>query len=257
MEKRAATWWCRGRVRCAQVSHLLLAFTLIGLTTACSREPSEKKLRTQATSPPAEARRAAEERRIRALIDRLSAVEGLEHVGTRLADFCARPYRGSVFENFHSPYTLTCDMRADVYFGVRGDITDVLPRIRAAGIAAWGPHDGEGRELPHAAGTVAYALDYHRAHGRDRDGTLMPAPTLEARGMLIEWDRSDLPLPNRIEEPTPCPPAKAAVYQRCALTPDASMSLTTARTRYGTVLRFSLGDGVFPSSPYFTVARRK
>ncbi|TXJ82028.1 hypothetical protein E2C11_09830 [Streptomyces lavendulae] len=245
------------RGRCAQAGGLLLSFALMGLTAACSREPSEKKLRTQATSPAAESRRAAEEQKMRALIERLTAVEGLEHVLTRFVDTCARPYNGSIFENNESPYTLKCDMRAVAYFGVRGEITDVLPRIRAADVAAWGPHDTEGRDLPHAAGTVTYALDYHRDRGRYPDGTLMSTPTLEGPGLQIDWDRPDLPLPNRIEEPAPCPTVGSGIYHRCSTTPETPMSVATARARYGTVLVLSLGGWGSSAYDYFAVPRRK
>ncbi|MFF8371794.1 hypothetical protein ACF05W_23505 [Streptomyces lydicus] len=205
MKGTVARWWRRVGKRCSQAGGLLLAFVLIGLTTACSRGPSERKLRAQATSPGAESLRAAEERQMQALIQRLSAVEGLEHTLTRFVDSCARPYNGSVFENMRSPYVLTCSMRAVACFGVRGDMSEVLPRIRAAGIATWGPRDNEGRNLPHAAGTVTYALSYHRAHGRYPDGSLMSAPTLTAPGLRIDWDRANLPLPHRVEEPAPLP----------------------------------------------------
>ncbi|MFI1437029.1 hypothetical protein [Streptomyces lydicus] len=258
MTGTVARWWHRVGRRCSQVGGLLLAFVLIGLTKACSREPSERKLRAQATSPGAESRRAAEERQMQALIQRLSAVEGLEHILTRFVDSCARPYNGSIFENMRSPYVLTCSMRAVACFGVRGDMSEVLPRIRAAGIAAWGPHDNEGRELPHAAGTVTYALSYHSARGRYPDGSLMSAPMLTAPGLRIDWGRADLPLPHRIEEPAPCPPDGSGIYQRCSTVPEAPMSVPAARARYGTVLSFSLSSSPASSTNhYFTVPRRK
>ncbi|MEW2290965.1 hypothetical protein [Streptomyces sp. NPDC047841] len=194
---------------------------------------------------------------MRALIERLSAVEGLEHVLTRFVDTCARPYNGSIFENNESPYTLECDMRAVAYFGVQGDITDVLPRIRAADVAAWGPHDAEAHDLPHAAGTVPYALDYHHDRGRYSDGTLMPAPTLEGPGLQIDWDRPDLPLPNRIEEPAPCPSVGSTIYHRCSTIPKSPMSVAAARARYGTVLTLSFGGWESSAYNYFTVPRRK
>ncbi|WP_310723331.1 hypothetical protein [Streptomyces sp. N2A] len=258
MKETLAGRWRRVRGRCAQAGGLLLAFALMGLTAACSREPSEKKLRTQATSPLAESRRAEEEHKIRALIERLTAVEGLEHVLTRFTDSCARPDNGSIFENNRSPYVLTCGMKAVAYFGVRGSITDVLPRIRAAGIATWGTQDGKGRDLPHAGGTVSYALDYHRKRGRNPDGSLMAAPTLTAPGLRIDWDRPDLPFPNQVEDPAPCPPAETGIYQRCSTVPKTPMSMAAARARYGTLLTFTLG-GRWDSSAenYFTVPRRK
>ncbi|WEB45124.1 hypothetical protein MOV08_41410 [Streptomyces yunnanensis] len=120
MKETVVAWWRRVRRRWTQASGLLLAFALVGLTTVCSRRPSKRKLRAQATAPAAQSRRAEEERKIRALIERLTAVEGLEHVFTRFTDCCARPYNGSIFENNPSPYALTCDMGAVAYFGVRG-----------------------------------------------------------------------------------------------------------------------------------------
>ncbi|WP_328686733.1 hypothetical protein OG879_00805 [Streptomyces caniferus] len=255
MEGTGADRGRRVRGRGARACGLLLVFVLVGLVSACSRESSEEKLRTQATSPGAESRRAVEERKMRALIERLTAVEGLEHVLTRLTDSCAEPHNGSVFEGNRSPYVLRCGMRAVAYFGVRGDITAVLPRIRVAGVATWGPQDGQGRDMPYAAGTVTYALDYHRAHGRRPDGSLLPAPTLVAPGLRIDWDRPGPPLPNRVAEPAPCPAAGSGIYQRCSTVPKAPPSVAAARARYGTVLAFGLGDGSAASSAYdyFTV----
>ncbi|EOT02569.1 hypothetical protein [Streptomyces noursei] len=195
---------------------------------------------------------------MRTLIERLSTVEGLEHVLTRFTDSCARPYNGSIFENNRSPYHLTCSMQAVAYFGVRGDITDVLPRIRAAHIANWGPQVSEGVDLPHAGGTVTYALTYHREGGRCPDGRLMSAPTLEAPGLRIDWDRLHMPLPNRVEEPAACLPVESGcIYRRCSTVPDAPMSVAAARTRYGTILTFTLGGWGSTAYHYFTVPRRK
>ncbi|MCZ4123455.1 hypothetical protein [Streptomyces sp. H39-S7] len=254
MEKTVADRVRRGRQRCAQAGGLLLAFALIGLSTACSREPSAKHLRTQATSPEAEARRVAGEQRIRALIEHLTAVDGLEHVLTRLTDSCNRPNNGSIFENNRSPDDLTCSMQAVAYFGVPGDIGDVLVRVRAAGIAAWGPQDDQGRDVPSAAGTVSYALDYHRDRGRYPDGTLMPAPTLEAPGLRIDWDRPDLPLPHQIQEPGPCPQdGSGGIYLRCSTVPQVPIGAAAARARYGTVLTLAL----HLDPHYFTVPRQK
>ncbi|MFD5572763.1 hypothetical protein [Streptomyces cadmiisoli] len=128
MKKTKAARWHRGYRRCTQAGGLLVAFALVGLTAACSREPADKELRTQATSSEAESRRAREEQKMRALIARLTAVEGLEHLLTLSIDTCHGPQDGSIFENNRSPYALTCSMRADAYFGVRGEITDVLSR---------------------------------------------------------------------------------------------------------------------------------
>ncbi|MFD9000734.1 hypothetical protein ACFV0T_07100 [Streptomyces sp. NPDC059582] len=257
MKGTVADRWRDVRAPWVRAGGLLLALALVGLTTACSREPSDKELRKQATSPAAESRRSVEERKMRALIERLTAVEGLEHVLTRFEDSCVRPYNGSIFENHESPHSLECDMQAVAYFGVRGDLTDVLRRIRAADIAAWGPHDDEGRDMPHAAGTVTYAIGYQRDHGRYPDGRLMPAPTLEAPGLRIDWDRPHLPLPNLVEEPALCPPAGSGIYQRCSTAPENPISVATTRVRYGTVLTLSLGGWDSSADNYFTVTRRK
>lgn len=204
MESIAARWrqGCRW---CARAGGLLVAFPLVGLTAACSREPAAKDLRTQDTSPQAASRRAVEEQGMRAVLARLTAVEGLEHVLTRFRDSCARPAKRSVFENNPSPYVLECRMEVDAYFGVRGDITDVLTRFEAA-------------DLPVAASSVRYALDFQRAHGRMPDGSLMSWPGLEAAVIRIEWDRPD-PLPSQVEEPLPCFPPKDEIYERCSITP--------------------------------------
>ncbi|MGV9497394.1 hypothetical protein ACWDQ0_03895 [Streptomyces sp. NPDC003642] len=238
-----------------RVRALLLVSALVALTAACSSGPSEEELRREATSPAAASRRAAEERNARGLVERLSAVEGLEHVLTRFTDTCARPPEDSLLEQDASPHALVCDIRADAYFGVRGDITDVLRRIRAAGLAEWGPRDGTGREMPNAAGTVTYALAYHRAHGRFKDGSLMPGPALEAPGLRIDWDRDRLPLPNRIEEPAPCPPRKGVIHERCSITPKPSTTVSAARARHGTVLTLNLDGPGATWHEYFTVPR--
>lgn len=254
MKETIASRWRRGRERCAQAGGLLLAFALIGLSVACSRQPPERHLRTHATAPVTEARRVAEERKIRLLIERLTAVDGLEHVSTRLTDSCARPGGSSIFEGNPSPYVLICHMRAVAYFGVPGDIRDALVSIQGADIAKWGPQDDHGREVPAAAGTVSYALTYYRDHGRYPDGTLMSAPTLEAPGLPIDWDRAALPLSNRIAEPSPCPPAgSGGIYLRCLTDPREPMSVAAARARYGTVLTAAISL----TPHYFTVPRSK
>lgn len=130
--------WRRSRESYTQAGGLLLALSLAGRATACTREPAAQELRAQATCPQTSSRRAAEEQGMRAVIARLIALEGLEHVLTRPRDSCARPTKHSVFENNPSHDVLECRMDADVYFGVRGDITDVLARIAAARIAPAG-----------------------------------------------------------------------------------------------------------------------
>ncbi|MEW2433114.1 hypothetical protein AB0952_02835 [Streptomyces caniferus] len=98
-------------------------------------------------------------------------------------------------------------MRAVAYFGVRGDITAVLPRIRAAGVATWGPQDSKGRDMPYAAGTVTYALDYHRA-GCDAWELTPSARNMEqVRGSLGAAGRR--PRSRRPESLRPLTPAAA------------------------------------------------
>ncbi|MFF0729802.1 hypothetical protein [Streptomyces sp. NPDC004134] len=188
----------------------------------------------------------------------MSAVRGLEHVVTRLSDSCGQGHSGSLLEA-PSADVLSCSMQAVVYYGVPGDITDVLPRIGEAGIAVWGPQDGEGRDMPHARGTVSYALTYHRDHGRYPDGSLMSTPVLEAAGMRVDWDRPGMPMPSRFEGFVhSCDPDGGhPVYERCSTAPKEPMSMAAARDQYGTVLTFSLGEPGSSAYQYFTVPRRQ
>ncbi|MGW2491801.1 hypothetical protein ACWCV9_31905 [Streptomyces sp. NPDC001606] len=233
----------------------LLALILAGLGTGCSVEPSVQDLRNQAESPEAKSHRAAAERRIHALVARLGAVEGLEHIGTRLTDTCYQPH-SSLFDSDRSSNSLECRMGAVAYFGVRGRITDVLPRLRAARIAAWGPRDATGDEVPSATGTVSFALDYYREHGRFQDGTRMPAPVLRAPGLSVDWDRPGAPGPHRLAEPAACSrPTRFTLHERCTTTPRSPLSLTAARTRYGTLLSLTVDDSDSPEPTYYTARR--
>ncbi|MGW0122083.1 hypothetical protein [Streptomyces sp. NPDC003327] len=239
----------RRRGRGVRTGGLSAALVLLGLTAACASGPSDDELRERATSPAAEARRGQEERTMRTLIARLDAVEGLEHLGTTLTDRCARPGGGSLFEGDRSPHALTCGMTAAARFEVRGEITEVLRGIRAADVAAWGPRDDAGRDVPGAAGTVSYAIAYHRDRGRYPDGTAMPGPALQARGARIDWDRPDMPVPNRIGPPAPCLSSPAeAIYDRCTTVPGAA---PTGKT----VLLLTLGDSGSTAYEYVTVPR--
>ncbi|WDN57114.1 hypothetical protein [Streptomyces clavuligerus] len=251
MKNSVARW------RWGRAGRLLLVGTLVGLVTACSSDPSpsREELRQQATSSAAESRRDAEERKARGLVERLTAVEGVEHVLTRLTDTCGMPSDGSLFDPQRPSDALHCEIRTFTYVGVRGDVTAVLPRIKAAGIADWGVRDGSGGDMPHAAGTVTYALDYHRGRGRDRDGGLLPAPTLTAPGLRLDWDRPDLPLRYLAEEPTPCPAKGAHPYQRCETTPPSPGTVAAARARYGTVMVLELGGSGSTAYGYYTVPR--
>ncbi|MFE3186932.1 hypothetical protein ACFXKR_39730 [Streptomyces violascens] len=204
------------------------------------REPSDKELRTQATSPEAESLRAREEQRMRALVQRVTAVEGLEHALTRFTDFCNRPTKRSVFENYQSPYVLECRMQTVAYFGIRGDITDVLPRIPTPGIDTW-------------AQQVAGAVQYHHTRGRSADGSLIPAPSLQAPGIRIEWDLPQ-PLPRQVQEPILCPSDGWAIYQRCTTVPTATVSVAAARAKYHTILSVTLDHTTSPAY-YYTAPR--
>ncbi|WP_328954774.1 hypothetical protein [Kitasatospora purpeofusca] len=225
--------------RCKEAAGVLLALLLIAISEASARGPSDRKLRKRATSPEAESRRTVAQERIHDLTARLSAVEGLEHVLTTFTDSCNRPDRGSSF-GARPTDVLRCEMRSVSYFGVQGDITDVLARIREADIAAWGRRDRQGQDRPDSSGTITYAIDYHRNRGRYPDGRTMPAPVLKTTSLEIDWDRLDFPLVNRIKEATlPDPEAAGGgIYRRCSTVPQAPMSVTEARAHYGTVLRF-------------------
>ncbi|MGW2376541.1 MULTISPECIES: hypothetical protein [Kitasatospora] len=133
----------------------------------------------------------------------------------------------------------------------RGDITSVLPDIRAADLTRWGPVDQNGQDGPYTPGTVRYALEYHRTRGHYPDGRPMPSPRLATDGLTIDWDRLDLPLVNRIEEPASClSPSSGGTYHRCSQVPEGAGKVAEARARYGTVLELTV-DG----RPYFTVKR--
>ncbi|MFE6973971.1 hypothetical protein [Streptomyces sp. NPDC057682] len=109
-----------------------------------------------------------------------------------------------------------------------------------------------------AGGTVTYALKYHRARGKYPDGTLMPGPALKAPGLRLDWDRPDLPLPSRVEEPAPRPETGSEViYWRCSITPEDRMTVAVARTRHATVLTLSPGLWNSSADNYFTVLRRE
>ncbi|MEU5823644.1 hypothetical protein [Streptomyces sp. NPDC047803] len=253
--KRGLRPWRRGRGAWLGLV-LVLVLVLAGVAAGCSPGPSDDALRARARSDEAVARRTVEERKMRKLIRRMKAVKGLEHIRTRFLDLCATPTDGNLFEPPQSPDALECGMRAEVYLGVRGDITDVLRSIRAAHLAPWGsPVRATEGDSPTAGGTVAYALTYQRERGRFPDGTLMPGPRLEAPGLSIDWDRPGLPLPGMIEDFAPCPAdGSGRIYQRCEVTPGAPATLAAARARYGTVLVL-VAEGHGSSDAYFTVAR--
>lgn len=226
-----------------RVCGALLPLILMVGTAGCSQQPDDKKLRALATSDAAKAGRAQAEQRIRSLVDRLSSVDGLDHVSTQLLDDCSRPATQALLGSSDPQHALVCDMNAVAYFGVR-DIVAVLPRIRAAGVAKWGEQDANGDDVPYAGGSVRYALDYYRNHGRYPDGLPMPMPELESNGMRISWD---VPSFNLVKELPPCP--GPFLYSRCEVTPDAANPVQAARAEYGMVLTLEID----PRNGYFTV----
>ncbi|MEU5426216.1 hypothetical protein AB0H73_11495 [Streptomyces olivoreticuli] len=232
---------------------MLLSLAMLVSITACSQEPDDQKLRSLAASEKAQSRRAQEERKIRESIGRLGSVTGVHHVLTRFMDTCARPASQALWGSDDPQHTLVCDMEAAAYFGVRGDIVEVLPRIRAAAIANWGHQDEHGEDVPYAGGSVRYALDYYRNHGRYPDGALMSIPELESPGLRINWDLAPHQL---VDEARPCPPAGYA-YFRCELTPSPAATVHATRTEYGVVLVFEIGTRMGSSAHhYYTVPRR-
>ncbi|MGW2376538.1 MULTISPECIES: hypothetical protein [Kitasatospora] len=80
--------------------------------------PTGDELTEIAKAPQAQSQRAAEEARIRDLIDRLGRVEGLKPVLTLLDDTCER-HNQNLLES-RTQVLLSCKMRAIADFSVRG-----------------------------------------------------------------------------------------------------------------------------------------
>ncbi|MEV7599033.1 hypothetical protein AB0O91_16785 [Kitasatospora sp. NPDC089797] len=153
--------------------------------------PTDRRLRALADSPPARAARAAERQRIGRTVAALGAVAGVEHLLTRISDHCDRPQAFGI----HAPGpqgrpALVCRMSASAYFATREDLAVLLPRIEAAGLAAWGSPDGR-------TGSPAYALRWQGAERAedgwrlDPEGWRMTAPDLSSPGALLHWDLTD------------------------------------------------------------------
>ncbi|MGW6915208.1 hypothetical protein ACWGB8_15540 [Kitasatospora sp. NPDC054939] len=233
---------------------LLLALALLGTAaTACTDERGDDEVRGLARSAEAQAMRAQAEQRIREAVARLTAVDGLEHARTELVDSCGRPSTGSFLFPEHPEHALSCRLTATAWFGVRSPLVEVLPRIRAAGVATWGLQDANGEDAAYAAGTVRYAVEYVRNAGRDPDGGLMPGPDLTAPGTTLTWDRPE-PLPNTVAEPLP--PTASGYWFRHEKTPADPPAVRSVREKYGTVLALQIG-GVPGAADYYTVPRHR
>ncbi|GHF08783.1 hypothetical protein GCM10010359_07570 [Streptomyces morookaense] len=50
------------------------------------------------------------------------------------------------------------------------------------------PEHENGEDLPYVGGSVRYALDYYRNHGKHPDGREMGRPELDASDLTIMWD---------------------------------------------------------------------
>ncbi|MFJ3221177.1 hypothetical protein ACIPLC_35305 [Kitasatospora sp. NPDC086801] len=220
-----------------------------------ARLPTTRRLRALASSPRAEALRAAERERIRRLVDGLAAVEGVAHLLTRVADHCDRPASfGLLTTTAEGRGVLVCRMSATAYFATGEDITAVLPRIEAAGLADWGFPNTWGDEPPHSPGTVAYALRYHRDGGLFPDGRRMPVPHLSTAGATLAWDLPGLPRP----DPS-WPRLRSEVRFRHEQSPpdgDPAALLRAARAEgRGPVLALTFGRDWTDTCTYHAVAR--
>ncbi|MGA5134059.1 hypothetical protein ACPCTO_30090 [Streptomyces olivoreticuli] len=233
---------------------VLLLLALVVSTAACSHGPDDQKLRSLAVSDEARAKRTQQEQKLQALVNRLGSVTGLDHAFTRFRDDCARPGSQALWGSDDPTHSLVCDMEAVAYFGVRDDIVEVLPRVRAASIAKWGSQDENGEDSPYAGGSVRYALDYYRNHGKYPDGREMGEPELAAPDLTIRWDVAPYGL---VEEAPACPPP-GYLYLRCNITPDATATVRAVRAKYGTVLAFNIGQKAHSSwRGYYTVPRKR
>ncbi|MEU3496164.1 hypothetical protein ABZ747_22085 [Kitasatospora cineracea] len=219
--------------RCARAFGLVGGIAVLWLHGSNIGGPPKRTMRRLAASPEVRARRDAAEREMRAAIERLGAVDGLEHVLTRFTESFTRYTR---IVNFGSPsvHGVTCDLRAVAWFGVRGEVADVLDELRRQGLADW---------LPTPEG---------------RRGTPPPPPEFGAPGLRIDWDRPGTPLPP--PEPERAPRrgiGTARLSHRRWSVPRRPPRPADARARYGTLLVLSLGGPGRPGAGHFSVDHRK
>lgn len=212
------------------------------------RWPTERRKLKLIDSPTARAARAAERERIRAVVEALGAVEGVEHVLTQVLDQSTRP---TFYDRDNPRHTLlVCRIHARAYFVVREDIVDVLPRIAAAGVAEWQAH-GQG---PDPQGSLDHALRWYRDGGVDADGRRMDSPCLSSPGATLTWDRDGIPH----RAPIPAGPYinRLFVWEQTPADADAARLLSEARADgRGVVLELEFGADWVGYCQYHKVAR--
>ncbi|MFF2146828.1 hypothetical protein [Kitasatospora sp. NPDC058190] len=212
------------------------------------RRPGDGRLRALADSPQARALREAERERFRGLVAGLGAVDGVEHLLTRVADHCDRPSSfGALGTTVEGRAAMLCRMSASAYFVTREDIRVVLERVEAAGLADWGSPDGR-------AGTVAHALRWYRDGGLGPEGRRMDSPGLTSPGADLSWDLPGIPRPDPYWKRL-----SSAVRFRNEQTPedaDPAAVLSAARADGGgLVLELELRTGWREGCTYYTVTR--
>jgi Asp-tRNA(Asn)/Glu-tRNA(Gln) amidotransferase C subunit len=222
-----------------------------GLQTVRGRWPTERRLRALAASPRAQAARAAELGRIRQLVEALGAVEGVEHVLTRVLDSRTRPRPLELLDRLSDAEALlNCRLHARAYFVIREDITAVLPRIEAAGLAAWGRAD----QRPSAGGTVEHALRWYRDGGTTEEGWAMDSPSLFSPVARLHWDLPGVLRPDPLPLSAPAHPRH--VMEQTPPEPTAADLLREARADgRGLVLELVLGTNGNDRRQYHVVPR--
>ncbi|MFD8970789.1 hypothetical protein ACFV0C_38435 [Streptomyces sp. NPDC059568] len=211
-----------------------------------------------ATTDDARLKRDSEEGRIRALLARLGHVKGLWHGYTVYEDVCTGPKTGNFLEPASGPL-MACSMSVSAVFGVEGEVTEVLRRIEAAAIVRWKSNVNGPGSAP--AGSLDYALEYHRLRGVFPDGLLMPAPYLESENgaVTISWDYPGLPgsppAASQVggKEAPVCPP-ESPIYSLCHIDPLRPQAVPEIRARYGTVLKVEIRPAI-DGGTYLTVPR--
>ncbi|MDQ0956047.1 hypothetical protein QFZ24_010056 [Streptomyces phaeochromogenes] len=234
------------------------AVALMGLSSACSQEPKAAKLREMAISDEAQTKRAVRKAEIGELIEQLGSVNGLRHAFTKVVDQCVGPRSTNFKDQVPSDYQLSCSMTAVAYYGVRGNIEEILSGIDRIKIADWGTHNALGKRLPGSPGSVEYALDYYQKGGLREDGR-MPEPNLEAPGLKITWDQR-LFNKKRVEDILPCPErvSESVPYYLCEIEPGPKSTANTVRAKHGTVLRLEIAGLTPPlGKGYYEVPRKK
>ncbi|RAJ46900.1 hypothetical protein K353_00101 [Kitasatospora sp. SolWspMP-SS2h] len=229
---------------CARTLGLVGALVLARFGGTNLSGPSKRKLRRLVGSPGVESRRAAAERAMGAVVERVGACGGLEHVVTHWAETFSRR---TEFAGFGSPAArkVTCELRAVAYFGVRGEVADVLDGLRRYGLADW---------LPPAE------------YGPARSG----GPEFGTPELRIDWDRPGSPLPLRdgVRAPRRGIGSGRLRHRRWSVPPRSPgrttrtdradrARLADARARCGTLLVLRLGGPGRYGGTRFTVRYEK